>query len=488
MNPEAEPNFYSTPSRGAYDVIVVGSGPNGLAAAITIARAGRSVLVLEAEDKIGGGMRSGALTLPGYVHDICSSIHALGVLSPFMKSLPLAEFGLQWCYPEAALAHPLEDGRAAVVERSVAATAAGLGDDGPAYRRLFEPLVAGGDQILAQVLGPFRPPRHPLLMMRFGWVAARSARSLAGGHFRGDLARGLFAGMAAHSILPLETPFTAAVGLMLGISAHLGGWPVARGGSQRLAAAMAGYLRSLGGEIVVGRRVRSLADCPPSRAILFDVTPRQLCRIAGDALPAGYRRKLERFRYGPGVFKLDWALDGPIPWKAPVCLRSATVHVGGAPDEVAAAERAPWGGQHAERPFLLVAQQSLCDDSRAPGGKQTAWAYCHVPNGSTFDMTDRIESQLERFAPGFRDRILARSAMNTGDFERHDENFIGGDITGGVMDVWQLFTRPTARLVPYSTPTKNLFLCSASTPPGGGVHGMCGYHAAEAALRTALRD
>jgi phytoene dehydrogenase-like protein len=488
VNPEAELSFATTPSRDAYDAIVVGSGPNGLAAAITIARAGRSVLVLEAEDTIGGGMRSGALTLTGYVHDICSTIHALGVLSPFMTSLPLAEFGLRWCYPEAAAAHPLEDGRAAVVERSVASTAAGLGDDDPAYRRLFEPLVAGGDRILAQVLGPLRPPRHPLQMMRFGWVAARSAQGLAEGYFRGDLARSLFAGMAAHSILPLETPFTAAVGLMLGISAHLGGWPVARGGSQRLADAMARYLRSLGGEIVVGRRVRSLADCPPSRAILFDVSPRQLSRIAGDALPAGYRRKLERFRYGPGVFKLDWALDGPIPWKASACLRSATVHVGGTPDEVAAAERAPWKGQHAERPFLLVAQQSVCDDSRAPEAKQTAWAYCHVPNGSTFDMTERIESQMERFAPGFRDRILARSAMNTGDFERHDENLIGGDITGGVMDIWQLFTRPTTRLVPYSTPAKNLFLCSASTPPGGGVHGMCGYHAARAVLRTALRD
>ncbi len=294
--------------------------------------------------------------------------------------------------------------------------------------------------------------------------------------------------MAAHSILPLETPFTAAVGLMLGISAHLGGWPVARGGSQRLAAAMAGYLRSLGGEIVVGRRVRSLADCPPSRAILFDVTPRQLCRIAGDALPAGYRRKLERFRYGPGVFKLDWALDGPIPWKAPACLRSATVHVGGAPDEVAAAERAPWGGQHAERPFLLVAQQSLCDDSRRPRreadgvGLLPRAQWLHVRH----DRPDRVAAGAVRARVPRPDPRA--SAMNTGDFERHDENLIGGDITGGVMDIWQLFTRPTARLVPYSTPTKNLFLCSASTPPGGGVHGMCGYHAAEAALRTALRD
>ena len=436
MNPEAEPNFYSTPSRGAYDVIVVGSGPNGLAAAITIARAGRSVLVLEAEDKIGGGMRSGALTLPGYVHDICSTIHALGVLSPFMKSLPLAEFGLQWCYPAAALAHPLEDGRAAVVERSVAATAAGLGDDGRAYRRLFEPLVAGGDQILAQVLGPFRPPRHPLLMMRFGWVAARSAWSLAGGHFRGDLARGLFAGMAAHSILPLETPFTAAVGLMLGISAHLGGWPVARGGSQRLAAAMAGYLRSLGGEIVVGRRVRSLADCPPSRAILFDVTPRQLCRIAGDALPAGYRRKLERFRYGPGVFKLDWALDGPIPWKAPACLRSATVHVGGDPGRGRRRGAGPVGGTTRRAAIPARGATIALRRSRAPPeGSRRRGPTATCPMAPTFDMTDRIESQLERFAPGFRDRILARRAMNTGDFERHDENLIGGDITGGVMDI-----------------------------------------------------
>ncbi len=481
-------DFASTPSRDRYDAVVVGSGPNGLAAAITIARAGRSVLVMEAAATIGGGMRSAELTQPGFVHDVCSAVHALGVMSPFFKDVPLQEHGLEWVFPDAPIAHPLPDGTAAVCERSIDVTADRLGDDARAYRRLFSPFVTHADKILQQILGPFRPPRHPILMARFGLKGIRSAMGLAKSWFKTDHARALLAGHAAHAVMPLENKLTAAVGLMLAVTAHGGGWPVARGGSQNIANALACYLKSLGGEIVVNRHVATLADVPAAKAILFDVTPHQLSSIAGDALPVGFHRKLARFRFGPGAFKLDWALDGPIPWTAEGCSRAGTVHVGGTLDEVAQSERAPWNQQHADRPFVLVAQQSLFDDSRAPAGKHTGWGYCHVPHGSTFDMTERIEDQIERFAPGFKQRIIARHTTSPADFQRYNANYIGGDITGGVMDIWQLFTRPTVRLVPYSTPAKHIFICSASTPPGAGVHGMCGYHAARAALRSALRD
>lgn len=479
--------FSSEPAQSRYDAVVVGSGPNGLAAAITVAKAGRSVVVIEAADDIGGGMRSAELTLPGFRHDVCSAIHALGVASPFFQSLPLDEFGLEWIHPDAPLAHALDDGDAAVAERSLETTCEQLGRDGDTYRRLFAPLVANAEKILAQNLGPFRPPRHPLVMARFGMRAVRSACGLASHRFRDDRAQGLFMGMAAHAVLPLEDWLTAAVGLMLGITAHCDGWPVAKGGSQQIANAMAGYLQTLGGEIVINRRVTALDELPAAEAVLLDVSPRQLSRIVGDALPSRFRKKLERYRYGPGVFKVDWALDGPIPWKSAECARAGTVHVGGNLAEVAAAERAPWEGRCAERPFLLVAQQSLFDPTRAPAGKQTGWAYCHVPHGSTVDMTEPIEAQMERFAPGFRDLILARHVTAPADFERRNENIIGGDITGGVMDLRQLFTRPTARVSPYTTPAGHIFLCSASTPPGGGVHGMCGYHAARAALKSVLR-
>ncbi len=471
----------------AVDAVVVGSGPNGLAAAITLARAGRSVLVLEAASEIGGGMRSAELTLPGFVHDICSAIHPLGVASPFFNSVPLAQFGLEWIHPDAPLAHPLADGRVAVVERSLESTASGFGRDGPAYRRLLEPLVEHADHLFEQLLGPIRLPRHPLLMLRFALRVMRSARGLAKGLFRDERTQGMFAGMAAHAVLPLDRLLTAAVGLMFCVTAHGGGWPLPRGGSQKIAAAMAGYLSSLDGEIVTGRRVATLAEVPPAKAILFDVTPRQLCRIAGEALPSGYRRKLAAFRHGPGVFKIDWALDGPIPWKAAECRRAGTVHVGGTFDEIAAAERSAWSRTPAQRPFVLVAQQSLFDDTRAPAGKHAGWAYCHVPHGSQVDMVERIEAQMERFAPGFRELILARHVMSPAGFQAHNANYIGGDITGGVMDLRQFLARPAFRFSPYSTPAKNLFLCSSSTPPGAGVHGMCGYHAALAALRTVLR-
>jgi phytoene dehydrogenase-like protein len=473
-------------SRRSYDAVVIGSGPNGLAAAITIARQQRSVLVVEAEATIGGGARSAELTLPGFVHDVCSAIHPLGIASPFFRSLMLAEHGLEWIHPPAALAHPLDDGTVAVLERSLEDTGRTLGPDADSYRRLMEPLVSHADDLFFETLGPLRPPRHPITLTRFGLRAVRSAWGLAHAWFKGPHARALFAGMAAHSILPLEQMLTAAVGLMLGVAGHAVGWPVPRGGSQRIADALTAYLRSLGGELVTNWRVQSLTELPSARAYLFDTAPRHLARICGKLLPTRFRQKLDRFRHGPGAFKLDWALDGPIPWRAEGCRRAATVHLGGTLEEIAAGESVVWRGSHPDRPYVLVAQQSLFDPTRAPAGKHTGWAYCHVPPGSTVDMTEAIEQQMERFAPGFRDCILARSVLTPGDFERHNANYVGGDISGGVMDIWQLFTRPTARLVPYSTPAKGIFLCSASTPPGGGVHGMCGYFAARAALRTLL--
>jgi phytoene dehydrogenase-like protein len=465
------------------EAIVVGSGPNGLAAAIVLARAGLSVRVVEAADTVGGGARSAELTLPGFVHDVCSAIHPLGVASPLFRELPLAEHGLEWIEPPAALAHPFDDGTAALLERSREAVAPGLGEDEDRWRRLFAPLARDSEPLLAEVLAPLHLPSHPLALARFGARAMLPATTLARLSFRGGKARGLFAGLAAHSMLPLERPPSAAFGLMLGLLGHGVGWPFPRGGTQRLSDALAGYLRSLGGEIETGRRVESLAELGSTRPVLLDVTPRGLLGLAGDRLPSRYRRRLERYRYGPGVFKLDWALDGPIPWQAQECARAATVHLGATLEEIAASEAAAWRGEIAERPYVLLAQHSLFDATRAPEGRHTAWAYCHVPNGSGVDMTERVEHQVERFAPGFRERILARSALGPPDLERHNPNNVGGDINGGAATLSQLFTRPVARVSPYTTPLPGVFLCSASTPPGGGVHGMCGYHAAQAGLR-----
>jgi phytoene dehydrogenase-like protein len=467
-----------------YDAVVVGSGPNGLAAAVTLARAGLSVLVREAADTIGGGTRSAELTLPGYVHDVCSAVHPMAVASPFLRSLPLAEHGLELIHPPAPLAHPLDGGTAVLLERSLEAAAESLGEDGQAYRRLIEPTVRDWPLLAPAFLGPIlRVPRHPLALGRFSLRALRPSASVASSAFSGQPARALFAGAAAHSVLPLEQLGTASFGIVFLALAHTCGWPVARGGSQQIALALASYLRSLGGEIVTGAPVAALEELPPAKTILCDVGPRQLLTLAGARLPARYRRALGRYRYGPGVFKLDYALDGPVPWDAPDCGQAATVHVGGTLEEIAASERAPWQGRHAERPFVLVAQPSLFDATRAPEGKHTLWAYCHVPNGSTVDMTERIESQIERFATGFREVVLARTVTTSADFERGNANIVGGDINGGAANLRQLIARPALRRVPYSTPVPDLYLCSASTPPGGGVHGMCGHLAARAALK-----
>jgi phytoene dehydrogenase-like protein len=473
----------------APDAIVVGSGPNGLAAAITLARAGRSVVVYESHATLGGGMRSAELTLPGFIHDICSTVQGTSTASPFFRDLDLARHGVELVDPPAPIAHPLDGGRAAVLERSVDATAAGLGADRAAYRRLIGPLVRDADKLMDLVLAPiFRIPHHPLAAARFGLPAVRSAVGLAGGSFRGDEARALLTGLCAHSMLRLDRPVTASFGLVLGITAHAYGWPMVRGGTQHLADALAAELRSLGGVIVTGHPVTSLDELPAARAVIFDTSPRALSAIAGDRLPAGYRRRLDGFRYGPGVVKVDWALSAPIPWQAEGVARAGTVHVGGSMEEIAAAEAEVSRGGHPERPFVLVVQGSRFDSSRAPEGRHTGWAYCHVPSGSTFDMTERIEAQVERFAPGFRDTILARSVRLPAQMEAYNPNYAGGDINGGIQDLRQLFTRPVARLDPYATPTRGLYLCSSSTPPGGGVHGMCGVWAARSALRREFGD
>jgi phytoene dehydrogenase-like protein len=465
--------------------VVVGAGPNGLAAAIVLARAGRAVRVLEARDTPGGGCRSDALTLPGFVHDTCSTIHALALASPFLRTLPLARHGLEFAHPAAPLAHPLDDGTAAMLERSVDATAVGLGPDERAWRRTFAPLVRDADALFAGVLAPLRLPRHPLAIARFALDAVRAADGLARSRFAGERARALFAGCAAHSMLALDTPGSAAFGVVLALAGHAVGWPVARGGSQRLADALAGHLRSLGGTIETDRPVASLDELPVGRApVLLDVAPRQFLRMAGRRLPGVYRRRLARYRHGPGVFKLDWALDGPIPWTAPEVARAGTVHLGGTLEEVAAGEAAVARGAHPERPFVLLVQASGFDPSRAPAGRHTAWAYCHVPNGSDRDMTAAIEAQVERFAPSFMRLVAARAATDSAAYERMNPNYVGGDINGGAQDLRQLFARPVARPVPYSTPLPGVYLCSSSTPPGGGVHGMCGYWAARAALRA----
>jgi phytoene dehydrogenase-like protein len=475
-----------TLNKTRYDAVVVGSGPNGLSAAVELAGSGRSVLVVEAASTIGGGTRTKELTLPGFHHDVCSAIHPMAVASPFFRELPLAEHGLEWIHPPLPLVHPLDDGSAAVLDRSVETTAAGLGADGSAYQQLMAPLVASADVLFRELVGPFRLPRHPIAALRFGLRALRSGHHLARRYFQGGPARALIGGLTGHAQLPIDMMPSAAVAMMLGLAGHAVGWPMPRGGAQRIADALASCLKSLGGEVRTGWCVESIDELPPARVILLDVTPRQVLKLAGNKLPARYRRRLNRYRYGMGIFKIDWALSAPIPWKNEACRRAGTLHIGGTLDEITAAERLTWNGGCPDRPFVLAAQPTLFDPTRAPNGKHIGWAYCHVPHGSLVDMTGPIEAQIERFAPGFRDVILARHVMNTADLEAGNANYIGGDINGGVADIWQIFTRPAISLNPYATPNPRLFICSSSTPPGGGVHGLCGYFAATAALKRPI--
>jgi phytoene dehydrogenase-like protein len=470
-----------------YDAIVVGAGPNGLAAAIVLARAGLRVLVREAADEPGGGARTESLTLPGFVHDVCSAVHPLGIASPLFRRLPLAAHGLEWVQPRVPVAHPLDDGSAVLLERSTRAMDRQLGPDAAAWQRLMDPFVERWQALLADALGPLKPPRHPLLLARFGLAALPPTTWLTRAVFRGSRARALFAGMAAHATLPLGRPPSAAFGMILGLTGHAVGWPIPRGGSGNLTGALVSYLRSLRGEVLTGAPVVALDELPPARAVLLDLTPRQILRLGGTCLPTRYRAQLERYQYGLGTFKVDFALDAPIPWRAADVARAATVHLGGTLEEIHRGRTQEWSGQPAERPYVLLVQPTLFDPSRAPAGKHVAWAYCHVPNGSSVDMTDRLEAQIERFAPGFRARILARHVMAPADLERHNPNLIGGDINGGEATLLQLFFRPALRPIPYATPNPKLFVCSSSTPPGGGVHGMGGYYAARLALRRRFR-
>ncbi|MGD9765384.1 MAG: phytoene desaturase family protein [Candidatus Binatia bacterium] len=468
----------------AYDAVIIGAGPNGLGAAVALARAGCRVIVFEAQPDIGGGARTAQLTLPGFAHDLCSAVHPLAVSSPFFRALPLREHGLEWIHPPAALAHPFDDGTAALLVPSVQATAATLAADAAAYERRIGALLPRWPELLPDLLGPPRWPRHPVSLARFGLTALRSGAGLARSWFTGERARALFSGLAAHSMLPLTAPISAAVGIVLALTAHAGGWPIPRGGAGRISAALASYLRTLGGEIVTGHPIVSLTDLPRARTVICDVTPRQLLAIAGERLPERFRRQLAAYRYGMGAYKIDWALDGPVPWSAGECGRAGTIHLGGTLDEIAASEAAAASGRICRRPFVLAAQPSRFDPERAPPGKHTLWAYCHVPHASLADQTAAVEAQIERFAPGFQRMILARCAHAPADLERRNANLVGGDINGGVQDLRQLVLRPTLRW--YGTPVDGLYICSASTPPGGGVHGMCGYNAAMRALGSRL--
>ena len=465
-----------------YDAVVIGAGPNGLAAAIVLARHGCRVIILEAAATPGGGVRSAELTIPGFSHDACSAVYPLAVASPFLRQLPLNEYGLEWITPLIAVAHPFDDGTAAFLAATPEDSDLGTPEDADAYASLIRPFLNRSDSFFEATLRPVTNPRHLGLLVPFGPKALRSAKSLATRSFTGHRARALFAGLAAHSVLPLSEPITAGVGLVLAVSAHAAGWPIPRGGAQSLADAMVAYFESLGGEVVCNHPINDVSKVPDARALLFDLGPHQLSRIARAQLPAAYRAKLDAYRYGPGAFKVDWALDGPIPFHASSCHDASTIHIGGTLEEITASEQTVWQNGHAEKPYVILAQPSRFDQTRAPEGKHTAWAYCHVPPGSTVDMTEPIENQIERFAPGFKKLIIARHAMSPRGFEAYNQNYVGGDIGGGVQDWRQLIARPVLALSPYATPAKGIYICSSSTPPGGGVHGMCGYHAAQKAI------
>ena len=466
------------------DAIIVGAGPNGLAAGIELARAGKRVRIYEASDRVGGGARSGNLTLPGFTHDICSAVHPLAVSSPFFTKLNLAKYGLEFIEPPVALAHPFDDGTAILLKRSVETTSLQFGLDVKRYRKLMNPLVRNWKKLSHDILGPPRIPRHPFTLARFGLHAIRSAEGLAKSQFKEQRTRAFFAGLAAHSSIALDQLGTAAFGLVLGTLGHAVGWPIPRGGAQAIADALSSHFADLGGEIITASPIKSISELPRAQCILFDVTPRQLLQILGDKLPARFRTKLTRYRYGPGAFKMDWALDGPVPWIARECNQAATIHLGGSLEEILESEKAAWQGNPNKKPFVLVCQPSLFDSTRAPVNKHTLWAYCHVPHGSNRDMSEQIEDQIERFAPGFRKLVLARSVMSPVELEHHNPNLVGGDINGGAQILSQMFTRPT--LHTYSTSIDGIYICSSSTPPGGGVHGMCGYHAARRALRESF--
>ncbi len=472
--------------RRDFDAIVVGSGPNGLAAAILMQQKGLSVLLIEGKETIGGGLRSAELTLPGFTHDICSAVHPLAVSSPFFSKLPLDQFGLEFIYPPIAAAHPFDNGLAAVIKSSILETAALLEADENAYLDLMQPIVRDWPRIAPDVLAPLHFPKYRFAMASFGLKALTSASHLSK-RFKTEEAKGLLAGMAAHSIQPLTNIATSAEALVLMALAHLKGWPVPKGGSNQIANALAGYFRSIGGKFETNLYIQSLEQLPSAHAVLFDITPKQLLQIAGHKFSSLYKWQLERYRYGMGIFKVDWALDGPIPFTASGCEKAGTVHIGNTFEEIASTEQQSSDGKITEKPFVLLTQPSLFDPTRAPDNKHTAWAYCHVPNGSMTDMTDAIEKQVERFAPGFRERILAKHSMNSVQMEEYNPNYIGGDINGGVIDIGQLFTRPALRWSPYKTSAKGLYICSSSTPPGGGVHGMCGYHAAKRALKDVFK-
>lgn len=471
-----------------YDVVIIGSGPNGLSAGIVLAREGLRVLIVEAAATVGGGTRtSTTLTRPGFAHDVCAAVHPMGALSPYLRTLELDRYGLEWVYPEVSVAHPLEGQEAVLLSRSVDETADGLGVDARAYRRLMRPFAERAHDLLEDSLKPLGIPKHPFLLARFGLKAMQPALGFAHRTFRGERAKALFAGCAAHSVLPFNKYFTTAMGLVFLTTGHAVDWPVAKGGSQAIADALLKLFLASGGEIQYEVLVTDLKQLPPARTYLFDTDPKQLAAIAGDRLPTGYKRRLGRYTYGPGVFKMDFALNGPIPWKDPRCLKASTVHLGGTVDAIAQGELDAWEGRMPERPFVLVAQQSQFDATRAPAGQHTGWAYCHVPEGSTADASEVVLGQLERAAPGFRDTIIATHTMNTQQYHRYNPNYIGGAVTGGAADITQLFTRPVLRWDPYSTPAPDLFICSAATPPGGGVHGMCGYYAARSVLKRLRR-
>ncbi len=471
-------------ARDAYDAIVVGSGPNGLAAATVLAQAGLSTLVVEARARPGGGVRSSELTLPGFVHDDCSAVHPLGCGSPYFRALPLADYGLAWIDSPAPVAHLFANGSAITLERSIADTAAQCGVSGDAYRRLMEPLAHHFHEIAQDILAPLGMPRHPLSMARFGVSAIQSMEGLARTWFDDPRPAALLAGIAAHAMIPLDRLATSAFGLVLAMAGHAVGWPIARGGSQAITNALVAHLRGLGGELVCNVQVDALDALPRARAYVLDTSVRDLVRIAGARLPARFTQRMLEFRYGPGVFKVDWALDAPVPWTNDACKRAVTVHLSGDLPQIAAAEAAVSGeGRVLREPFTLFGQPSIVDATRAPAGKGTAWAYCHVPNGSSIDALDRIEALVEKFAPGFRDTILGRHARNALQIQAYSANFVGGDINGGDSSLPQLFFRPRPALDPYATPAPDVFLCSSSSPPGGGVHGMCGYWAAKSVLR-----